>query len=78
MSKQDWIEVWGIAKFMVKAWAYCLAFLAIVFLIMLFCSGCASYSKSGKWTPDSVNYTISRDRQTGDLTDYFGASWQLK
>jgi len=41
-------------------------------------TGCASYKASGPWTPDSVNYTISRERSTGELTDYFGASWSLK
>lgn len=41
-------------------------------------NGCASYNKTGAWAPNGVNYTISRDRQTGDLTDYFGVSWQLK
>lgn len=40
-------------------------------------TGCAAYKES-PWTPDGVNYTLSRDRQTGDLTDYFGVTWNLK
>jgi len=50
--------------------------LALILLLPL--CGCASYSKSGFWTPDGVNYTLSRDRQSGDLTDYFGVTWNLK
>jgi len=38
--------------------------------------GCANdgYKKTGWYAPDGFNYTLSRDRQTGDLTDY----WSLK
>lgn len=41
-------------------------------------AGCASYSKTGVWAPNGINYTLSRDRQSGDLTDYWGLTWQLK
>lgn len=40
-------------------------------------SGCAQYSAQ-KWTPDGFNYTLQRDRETGDMSDYFGMSWNLK
>jgi type IV secretory pathway VirB3-like protein len=52
--------------------------LLIAIALVLVCSGCAAYSKTGAWAPNGLNYTLSRDRQTGDLTDYFGVSWQLK
>ena len=48
------------------------------FVALCFLTGCASYSKTGNWAPNGVNYTLSRDRQSGELTDYFGVSWQLK
>lgn len=44
-------------------------------------TGCAGFHekyKSQFWTPDSFNYTLQRDRETGDMSDYFGLSWQLK
>lgn len=45
-------------------------------------TGCASvhekYKNSGWYTPESFNYTLQRDRTTGDLSDYFGLSWNLK
>jgi len=50
----------------------------LYFLIALTLSGCAAYKETGHWTPDSFNYTLSRDRQSGDLTDYWGFSWSLK
>ncbi len=50
----------------------CIAMILIPFLV-----GCAAYSRS-RWTPDGFNYTVSRDRRTGDQTDYFGVSWNLK
>lgn len=40
-------------------------------------SGCAQYSAQ-KWTPDGFNYTLQRDRETGDMSDYWGLSWNLK
>ena len=49
-------------------------------LLTLFCAalcGCETYSKQ-KWTPDSFNYTLQRDRTTGDQSDYWGMSWNLK
>lgn len=57
--------------------------------ILILCScvalaGCASvdtaregYKKAG-WTPDQFNYTLQRDRHTGDMSDYFGLGWSLK
>lgn len=36
------------------------------------------FYKKQAWTPDSFNYTLERDRNTGDLADYFGLSWSLK
>ncbi len=45
--------------------------------LILLVTGCAAYKRCAL-TPDSVNYTLSRDRKTGDLTDYFGTSWNLK
>lgn len=45
--------------------------------IMCLGAGCETYSKSN-WTPDSFNYTLQRDRTTGDMSDYFGLSWNLK
>lgn len=40
-------------------------------------TGCKTYSDQ-KWTPDSFNYTMQRDRSTGDMSDYWGFSWNLK
>lgn len=51
--------------------------LCLLILTLSF-SGCAEYAKTGPWAPNGVNYTLSRDRNTGELTDYFGVSWQLK
>jgi predicted 3-demethylubiquinone-9 3-methyltransferase (glyoxalase superfamily) len=50
---------------------------ALLLFFVITLNGCANY-KSCRLAPDSINYTISRDRQTGELTDYFGVSWQLK
>lgn len=45
-------------------------------------SGCAGvhekYKESGWYAPDSFNYTLQRDRRTGDQSDYFGLGWSLK
>lgn len=49
----------------------------ILLACVCFLTGCETY-KHQAWTPDGFNYTISRDRQTGELVDYFGVSWQLK
>ena len=58
-----------------------IAFFALIGTLFT-ASGCkdlqAAYSKTGAWAPNGANYTLSRDRETGDLTDYFGLSWQLK
>lgn len=54
-----------------------LALMALAFSM----NSCASFRTSYQncpFTPDSVNYTLERDRNTGELSDYFGASWQLK
>ena len=40
-------------------------------------TGCATYRES-PLTPEGFNYTLQRDRQTGDISDYFGLSWNLK
>lgn len=42
--------------------------LLILFILLL--DGCAAM-------PDSVNYTISIDHQTGDTTSYVGGSWNV-
>jgi hypothetical protein len=47
-------------------------------ILMALFTGCASYSHTSRLFPDSVNYTLSRDRHTGQETDYFGVSWSLK
>lgn len=39
--------------------------------------GCAAYKES-VLTPDGFNYTLQRDRHTGQQSDYFGLSWDLK
>lgn len=48
-------------------------------------SGCAAmkdaheaYKNSGPLTPDGFNYTMERDRKTGDFSDYVGLTWSLK
>lgn len=46
-------------------------------LLCLILNGCAAYNNSSL-TPDGFNYTLSRDRQSGDLTDYVGFTWSLK
>lgn len=51
--------------------------LLLMIVLIIITSGCETYKKMS-WTPDSINYTISRDRQTGELVDYFGISWTLK
>ena len=53
-----------------------LPFIALTAAVLLG-NGCATYSKQA-WTPDSLNYTISRDRVTGELVDYVGLTWDLK
>jgi hypothetical protein len=49
---------------------------AILVSLLSLC-GCSTYSKQ-VWTPEGFNYTLSRDRQTHDLTDYWGLTWNLK
>lgn len=51
--------------------------LALAVACLLCLTGCETYKRQ-VWTPDGFNYTLSRDRQTGDLTDYFGVTWNLK
>lgn len=44
-------------------------------------TGCASYSKSGWWTPDGFNYTYASPfahLDSNPPTHYFGLSWSLK
>lgn len=52
---------------------YTLLLLAALF----FCAGCETYKKQA-WTPDGLNYTLQRDRKTGEMSDYVGLSWSLK
>ena len=52
--------------------------LALLALTMTGCAGFQEAYKKQPWTPDSVNYTLQRDRKTGDMSDYWGASWSLK
>lgn len=56
-------------------------FLSIT-LLSLLCGGCArwheEYKKTGWYTPSGFNYTLQRDRVTGDMSDYVGVSWDLK
>lgn len=40
-------------------------------------TGCTTY-KNQVWTPDSFNYTLARDRVSGEISDYWGLSWNLK
>jgi len=42
------------------------------------CTGFREGYKKQSWTPDGFNYTLSRDRRSGDQTDYFGLNWSLK
>jgi hypothetical protein len=49
----------------------------LLLLIPLLLSGCASY-KEQVWTPDGFNWTLSRERKSGDIADYFGFTWNLK
>lgn len=46
-------------------------------LLALITTGCQTYKES-RWTPEGFNYTLQRDRKTGDQSDYFGLSWNLK
>lgn len=50
-------------------------------LFVMLATGCASVHEKYKaqpWTPEGFNYTLQRDRETGDMSDYFGLSWSLK
>lgn len=51
--------------------------LLLIILVVITSNGCATYKRQA-WTPDGFNYTLSRDRQTGELVDYFGLTWSLK
>lgn len=44
---------------------------------MLIGAGCASYDKTGWYTPDSVNFTYASDFHSTP-TYYFGSSWTIK
>lgn len=54
-----------------------LTILAALVAIVTIGQGCAAYKES-PLTPDGFNYTLQRDRVTGDMSDYFGFSWNLK
>ena len=58
-----------------RIWVLMMCHMAVIALAG---GGCAAYNKTGWWAPDTANYTLSRDRMTGDLTDYWGLSWTLK
>jgi hypothetical protein len=45
--------------------------------LLMLTGGCAAWKRS-PWTPDTFNYTISRDRRTGEQVDYLGFGWNLK
>lgn len=49
----------------------------ILALAAILFAGCETY-KQQVWTPDSFNYTMQRDRTSGEMSDYFGLSWDLK
>ena len=53
-----------------------LRLIALLVLIIV-ANGCETYQKS-PLTPDSFNYTLQRDRETGNMSDYVGFSWKLK
>lgn len=55
--------------------------IAVLIAVIAIVPGCASFHEKYKaqvWTPDSFNYTLQRDRETGDMSDYFGFSWGFK
>lgn len=52
---------------------------------MLASTGCETYNKmadgykkTGNWAPNGFSYTLQRDRVSGNQSDYFGLSWNLK
>ena len=53
-----------------------LVIIVIAFLLELL-TGCQTYRNS-PLTPDGFNYTLERDRNTGNIADYFGFTWKLK
>lgn len=55
--------------------------LLILCLGLLVLTGCANVRQAYKdspITPNGFNVTTQRDRKTGDFSDYFGFSWDLK
>jgi hypothetical protein len=49
----------------------------VAILCVIAGGGCASYNNN-PLTPDGLNYTLSRDRVSGELVDYVGLTWNLK
>lgn len=56
--------------------------LLILVAVPVILSGCASahesYKNSGWYAPSGFSYTLQRDRETGDQSDYFGLNWEFK
>ncbi len=52
----------------------------ILLLVCLgFLTGCASYSKTGWYTPDGFSYTYAADHEGfKPAQHYFGLNWSLK
>jgi hypothetical protein len=51
--------------------------LLVALAAVLFTAGCETYRNSAL-TPDGFNYTLERDRNTGNMADYIGFTWKLK
>lgn len=52
--------------------------LVFVAVGLIGCAGLHEKYKEAGWTPSGFNYTLQRDRTTGEMSDYFGLSWDLK
>lgn len=55
--------------------------LLLILAVIPLLTGCAGFKEKYQaqwWTPESFNYTLQRDRKTGEQSDYFGLSWSLK
>lgn len=55
--------------------------LTAICILIVPLAGCASFHEKYKeqaWTPDGFNYTLQRDRATGEMSDYFGLTWSFK
>lgn len=53
----------------------------LIALAIMAATGCAGMQEAYNrqvWTPDGLNYTLSRDRASGELCDYVGFTWNLK